>query len=55
MTENYTTKRVAIVLVSVAAIYLVNLIFSHSVGFAAPLADAATGIGVGILSHKYWS
>ena len=54
-TENYTTKRVGLVLASVVAVYLVNLLFSHTVGFAAPVADAAAGYALGIVTKHYWS
>jgi uncharacterized membrane protein len=55
LAENYLLKRVAIVVGSIVAVYLVNLIVGRVWGAVSPLADAAAGYALGIVTKHYWS
>jgi len=54
--ENYTYRRVGIVVASILGMYLVDLIFSHLGALAAirPQAEAVAGYFGGILVRHYW-
>jgi hypothetical protein len=53
--ENYTPKRVGIILGSVAAVYIAYALVHALFAPAGPLAAGAAGYGAGILAHKFWS
>jgi hypothetical protein len=55
LAENYTPKRVGIVLASVAGVYVAYAIVHALVAPFGPLAAGAAGYGAGILAHKFWS